>query len=208
MAYFSDQVTELVGGSIDTAACHQWAVDGAREIIMQLPASLREKCSEKAPLDNTTTTLDLNTASIGSVLYCTRNNGTYDIPCRLVSSDYAHLTEDSTSANHYATADDPAYFIRDNVVEIKPTPTSDQRGFVYHIVYPTSIDVDAVDSIANFPIECEQLLVLYIASKQAAQYMTTEADNEDSELYALYSDMYAKYSAEYAKGIAILKGTP
>ena len=36
--------------------------------------------------------------------------------------------------------------------------------------------------------------------------MAQEAANEDSELYALYSDMYTKLNAEYMKGLAILKG--
>ena len=170
MATFSAQITDLVGGTIDQDACDQWAVDGAREIILQLPVSMQEKCSDKSTLSDSPTTLDLDTATIGKVLYCTRNNGSYDIPCRLVESLYAHLTDDSTSTNYYAVADDPAYFIRDNLVEIKPTPTGSQNGFVYHVLYPSSINVDGVSAIASFPIECEHLLVLYIAKRILGKY--------------------------------------
>ena len=182
MANFDAQVTELVGGTVDQAACDQWAVDGAREIIMQLPVSLQERCSDKTTLSNSPTTLDLDDSDNGKVLYCTRNNGSYDIPCRLVDPVYAHLTEDSTATNYYAVADDPAYFIRDNKVEIKPTPTASQNGFVYHIIYPTSIDVSAVSSIANFPIECEHLLVLYIAVRQLGQYQNTMTSSWQADI--------------------------
>ena len=217
MPNFDDQVVDLIGGTadggtstdIDQTACDQWAVDGAREIIMQLPASLSERCSDKTQLGDGSpnpTTLDLDDTDNGKVLYCTRNNGTYDIPCRFVSSSSAHLTEDSTNTNFYATVDDPAYFIRDNKVEIRPQPTDTQGGFVYHIVYPTSINVSDVSTIANFPIECEHLLVMYIALKQLEGYMNNEIDNEDPTLYGLLSDKYAKITADYARGMAALKG--
>ena len=208
MATFSAQVTDLIGGTLDQTACDQWAVDGAREIIVQLPASVQEKCSDKSTLNASTTTLDLDTATIGKVLYCTRNNGTYDIPCRFIESLYAHLAEDSTATNHYAVADDPAYFIRDNILEIKPTPTDAQPGKVYHIVYPSSIDANSGSdiTIANFPNEAEHLVILYVAIKQLENYMVDEISNEDSTLYGLLSDKYTKISGEYAAGLAVLKG--
>ena len=180
MANFDAQVVDLIGDTLDQAACDQWAVDGAREIIMQLPASLQERCSEKTTVTSATA-LDLDTASYGRVLYCTRNNGSYDIPCRLVSSVYAHLTEDSTATNYYAVADDPAYFIRDNKVEIKPNPDGNGGNF-YYIVYPTSINVSDVSSIANFPIECEYLLVLYVAIRQLFQYQSTMSSSWNSDI--------------------------
>ena len=169
MPNFDAQIVDLIGGTIDQTACDQWAVEGAREIIMQLPASLEERCSDKTALGDGSpnpTTLDLSDDDNGKVLYCTRNNGSYDIPCRLVEPQYAHLTEDSTSTNYYAVADDPAYFIRDNKVEIRPQPTDSNVGYVYHILYPTSIDVSAHASISNFPTEAEHLVVLYAAIRQ------------------------------------------
>ena len=188
MATFSAQVTDLIGGTLDQTACDQWAVDGAREIIVQLPASVQEKCSDKSTLNASTTTLDLDTATIGKILYCTRNNGSYDIPCRLVSAVDAHLVDDSTATNYYAVADDPAYFIRDNKVEIKPNPTGAQNGFVYHLLYPSSIDISADSSIASFPIEAEHLLVLHIAMKQILQYQSTMATSWNSNITTALSN--------------------
>ena len=42
MANFDVQITDLVGGTIDSAACNQWAADACREIIHQLPAKLKD----------------------------------------------------------------------------------------------------------------------------------------------------------------------
>ena len=184
---FDAQVTDLVGGTIDQTACDQWAVDGVREIIMQLPGTLQERCSDKATLSNSPTTLDLDTSSYGKVLYCTRYNGSYHKPCRLVESVNANLVDDSTASNYYATADDPAYFIRDNIVEIKPTPTAAQNGFVYHIKYPTSIDISSVSAIASLPIEVEHVLVLYISTRQLLQYMSSMSADYDDDIEDAFS---------------------
>ena len=180
MANFDAQVVELIGGTLDQVACDQWAVEGAREIIMQLPVSMQEKCSEKTTVTSGTA-LDLDTASYGKILYCTRHNGSYEIPCRLVSSQYAGLTTDSTASNYYAVADDPAYFIRDNEVVIKPDPGSDGGSF-YYVVYPTSIDISAVSTIANFPIECEHLLIKYIAMHQLLANQSAMSSSWDADI--------------------------
>ena len=206
MATFSAQIISLVGETPDQTELDTWCLEAVKEIAIQLPASMQEQCSDKSTLNNSTTTLDLNTATVGRVLYCTRNNGTYDKSCRIVSSSEAHLTEDSTASNFYATADDPAYFIRDNILEIKPTPTNAQNGFVYHIVYPASVDASSDSVVANFPNEAENLIVLYAAMKQLQNYMSDEVTNEDPTLYGLFADKYTKIAGEYTTGIAVLKG--
>jgi hypothetical protein len=180
MATYSAQITDLIGGTIDQTACDQWAVDGAKEIIIQLPASMQEQASDKTSVTDGTA-LDFDTATVGKVLYCTRNNGSYDKPCRLISSVYAGLADDSTASNYYAVADDPAYFLRDNKAEIKPTPGSDGAAF-YHVVYPSSIDVSADSTIANFPNEADYLVVLYAAVRQLLQYQSTMSTSFNSDI--------------------------
>ena len=184
---FDAQVTDLVGGTIDQTACDQWAVDGAREIIAQLPSSLQERCSDFAVLDDSPTTLDLDTAAnakVGKVLYCTRYSGTRYLPCRVVAAQYATLTDDSTASNYYATNDDPAYFISDNTVVIKPDTDATYIGRVYHVVYPTSLDISAITTgqMTIFPIECEHLMVLYVAMKQLQQYMAIMSTSWNSAI--------------------------
>ena len=206
MATLSAQIISLVGETPTQSELDTWCLEAVKEIAMQLPASMHEKCSDKSTLNTSTTTLDLNTATVGKVLYCTRNNGTYDKSCRVVSASEAHLTEDSTATNFYATADDPAYFIRDNILEIRPLPTNAQPGKVYHIVYPASVDASSDSVIANFPNEAEHLVVLYAAMKQLQNYMSDEVTNEDPTLYGLFADKYAKIAGEYLAGVTVLKG--
>ena len=210
MATFRAQIISLVGETPVQSELDTWCLEAVKEIAMQLPASMLEKCSDKSTLNSgtpgTSDQLDLSTATVGKVLYCTRNNATYDIPCRLVSSADAHLTEDSTNTNLYATTDDPAYYIRDNILEIRPLPTNAQPGKVYHIVYPASVDADVDSAVANFPNEAEHLVVLYAAMKQLENYMSDEVTNEDPTLYGLFADKYAKIAGEYIAGVTILKG--
>jgi hypothetical protein len=210
MANFDAQITELVGGTIDQTACDQWAADACKEILNILPTKFREKASTVSELDNSPTTMDLD--GVGDILFVTRENADdgYQVPCRLIPSQYGGLATDSTDLNYFGTVTDPVYWIASNTSDavtlfVKPDPTANQKCYVHHITYP-SVNVSDVDAIPNFPDEAEYLVVLYCSSKQAAQFMTTEADNEDSELYQLYSDMYAKFNAEYQNGLSFLKG--
>ena len=180
MATLSAQITDLVGGTIDQDACNQWAVDGVKEIILQLPAAMQEQASDKTTVTSDSA-LSFNTATVGKVLYCTRHNGSYDKPCRLVSGVHAGLLDDSTASNYYATVDDPAYFLRDNEAKIKPNPDGNGGSF-YHIVYPSSIDVDVDDAIANFPNCADHLVVLYTSARQLLQYQSTMSTSFNSDI--------------------------
>ena len=211
MANFDVQITDLVGGTIDSAACNQWAADACREIIHQLPAKLKAKCSAATTLNNSTTVMDMD--GVGEILHVTRDSadsGGFQVEAREISAKHGGLATDSSDLIYYGTASDPVYWIDGNTSDastlyVKPTPTANQTAVVHHISYP-SVSVADVDTIVNFPDEAEPLVVLYVASKMALQFSTTEADNEDTELYAMYSDMYAKLKAEYMQGLQALKG--
>ena len=203
------QITDLVGGTIDTTACNQWANDACKEIINGLPF-LRDKCSTVTSLTDGN---GLDIDGFGQILHVTRlsaNSGGFHLPCRAIPSSQSGKATDSTDLNYFGTATDPVFWVHSNASDavrlfIKPDPDGTQVGTIYHVSYP-SINVASDSAIANFPDEAEYLVILYVAAKQAAQYMTTEADNEDSELYQLYSNMYATFNAEYQNGLAILKG--
>ena len=156
---FDTQITDLVGGTIDQVACDQWASDACKEIINQLPAKLKAKCSTISIINATNgTTLDLD--GIGDILNVTRlsaNSGGYYKPCREIPSQYGDLANDSTDLNYYATASDPVYYITSNTSDavtlfVKPTATDTLPANAYHITYPT-VDVSAVSVVANFPDE-------------------------------------------------------
>ena len=177
---FDTQITDLVGGTIDQVACDQWAADACKEIINQLPAKLKTKCSAATTLNNSTTVMDMD--AVGEVLFVTRDSadsGGYQITCREIPAQYGGHATDSTDLNYYGTATDPVYWIDGNTSDaatlyVKPTPTANQTSIVHHISYP-SVDVDAVSVIANFPDEAEYLVVLYVSTKQLLQYMSSSS---------------------------------
>ena len=183
---FDAQITDLVGGTIDDTACDQWAADACKEIIHALPAKLKAKCSTVSTLNNSATTLDID--SKGEILHVTRlsaNSGGYQLPCREIPAMYGGLAEDSTDLNYYATATDPVYWVDSSsdvsTLKVKPTPEATQTAIVHHITYPT-VDVSAVSTIANFPDEAEALVVLYVAIKQLHQYMNSKKSDLPSDL--------------------------
>ena len=178
---FDTQITDLVGGTIDQVACDQWAADACKEIINQLPAKLKAKCSTVSTLNNSATTLDMD--GIGDILHVTRlsaNSGGYQVVAREILAQYGGLAEDSTDLNYYATATDPVYWIDSSsdgsTLKVKPTPEATQTAVVHHITYPT-VDVSAVSVVANFPDEAEYLVVLYVAIKQLHQYMNSKSSD-------------------------------
>ena len=98
---FDTQITDLVGGTIDQVACDQWAADACKEIIHQLPAKLKAKCSTVSTLNNSATTLDMD--GIGDILHVTRlsaDSGGYQVVVREIPAQYGGLATDSTDLNY------------------------------------------------------------------------------------------------------------
>jgi hypothetical protein len=188
---FDTQITDLVGGTIDQTACDQWAADACKELIHVFPSKLKEKCSTVSTLNNSATTLDID--SIGEILHVTRlsaNSGGYQLPCREIPAMYGGLADDSTDLNYYATATDPVYWVDSSsdvsTLKVKPTPEATQTAVVYHITYPT-VDVSAVSTIANFPDEAEHLVVLYVAIRQLLQYQSTMSSSFNTDITTAFT---------------------
>ena len=181
---FSAKITDLVGGTIDDNACDDWMTEGAKEIINQLPANLKEKCIIYTEVTGASGT-DLD--SKGEVSYVTRlsASGGYYVPCRQIPSRYGGLASDSSDLNYYGTASDPVYWVSGSgsasLLHIYPDPDSTQRGRIYHIAYPT-IDNGTDNSIDNFPDEAEHLVVLYAATRQLLQYQAIMSSSWNSEI--------------------------
>tara|TARA_R100000152_G_C6761061_1_gene185149 strand:- start:357 stop:1088 length:732 start_codon:yes stop_codon:yes gene_type:complete len=201
------------GDDFDESAA-QWMTDAAREVINVLPPKLKMKCATTTTLNDSTTTMDLDSA--GDILFVTRlsaNSGGYQIPCREVSSLYGGLTTDSTSL-YYASVTDPVYWIDANTsgsdgksatLYVKPTPEATQVANVHHIKYPTftagdteTYDICQKTIIANFPDEAEHLVVLR-AAIAAAEYML--AIEEDPEIFI---PMIQNLRKEYNDGLSML----
>ncbi len=192
----------------------QWMTDAAREVINILPLELKLKCGTTTTLNNSTTTMDMD--SSGDILFVTRlsaDSGGYQIPCRQVSSEYGGLTTDSSSM-HYASVTDPVYWIDANTsgsdgksatLYVKPTPESTQVAYVHHINYPTftagdteTYDILQKTIIANFPDEAENLVVLRAAITASEYLLAIEEDVE------LYGSVLATLKAQYQEGVMAL----
>ena len=170
----------------------EWMNVAIKEIINILPPKLKQKCSKVTNLyiGNTDTTMDLD--SLGEILYVTRENANsgYYIGCREISPLLADSANDSSSL-HYATATDPVYWTESNssgnpTLFVKPTPTAAQPAKVMHISYPvfdadgsgTNVNIKTATSIANFPDEAENLVVLKAAIIAAEYQLAIEEDVE------------------------------
>ena len=201
------------GDDFDESAA-QWMTDAAREVINILPPKLKMKCATTTTLNDSTTTMDID--SSGDVLFVTRlsaNSGGYQTPCREVPPLYGGLTTDSSSL-YYASVTDPVYWIDANTsgsdgksatLYVKPTPEATQVANVHHVKYPTftagdteTYDICQKTIIANFPDEAEHLVVLR-AAITAAEYLL--AIEEDVELYL---PIISTLKAQYQEGVLAL----
>ena len=191
----------------------QWLTDGAREIINIFPGFLKEKCMTETTLTSSSQTMDMD--GVGEILFVTRmsaNSGGFRVPCRKIPSIYGGLTESSSGDMMYeASATDPVYWIWSSndasILNVRPSPTNDQTAIVYHVGYPTftaggggALDVETGTSIANFPDEAENLVVLYAAIKATEYMMLAEEDME------VYAPQLQTLKQDYKQGIEMLLG--
>ena len=150
-----DASTTGTSGEVLSAHATQWLTDGAKEIINQLPAILKEKCMTATGV-GTDSVVDLD--GLGEILYVTRKNADsgYYTECRKIPSNHGGLATDSSNIIHYATATDPVYWIDGDTsgaatLYVKPTPTSNQTAILHHIGYST-VDASDVSVIPNLSL--------------------------------------------------------
>ena len=193
-----DSSTTINSGETFKVHADQWLTDGAKEVINSLPPNLLKLCSNKISFGSSSNAAgsEAETLNTGKVINVFANS----VLCREIDSSLKYKAEDRDDVN-YATSTDPAYYIEGNFINVLPSG----RTCIYEEVqYPSIVVTDT--AIARFPDEAEYLVVLYAAIRAVQERMANESANEDSELYALYSDKHARLSAEYQKGLAILKG--
>jgi hypothetical protein len=198
---FGAKVTDLVGTTaLDTDALDDWLSEAVIEIMNIAPDRFLYKCSSITELaDGNGMDLD----GKGKIIDVTRNDADTSgkkQPCRQVNSKFIGRVGDSEDLLFYATVTDPVFIVQQSILYVFPTPTSNQKAYIQHLSYPTVAYGD--NSITNFPDEAEYVIVLYAAMKQAAQNMQAELDNEDSELYGMWSQRYQMLTQDYQRGLA------
>ena len=186
---FKNQVDALTGfAGTEDDALTDWLTAGAKEIINILPYNLKEKCTTETTLNNSSPTMDMD--GVGEILYVNRlsaDSGGSRIPCRRIPSMYGELVNDSNSI-YKASVTDPVYWILSSgdasILNVIPTPTSNQTAIVYHVGYPTVAHGDGGSGIANFPDEAEYLVVLYASVKALQRLMNNLMTNSDIDTTA------------------------
>ena len=199
MATFEAQVESLASISIDSsgttptqAELTQFLTDGAKEVLNALPRTRQRLFTTSNALNASSPTLTLGGSEVFGVV---RNDDTINQPCREIVPQLEGKVRDSSDMS-FATATDPVFFIRDNVLNIIPTPTNAQSGIVQTLNYPAVAFGDSV--IAKFPDDGEYLVVLYATIKSLEALYSGEEDIE------LYIPIINQFKEDYKSGLAQL----
>ena len=137
----------------------------------------------------------LNIDEVYEIFYVQRNG----IPASQVSVNQVHKYTDTDSI-HYASVNDPIFYIQEDNLYVKPV-SSESAGAVYYIYLPqyavTSYD-SATSSIDKFPAEYYDHVLIYSSIKilEALMHNYIE-DDEDSELAQLMAGRVDRLKAQY-----------
>ena len=165
MATFEAQVVGLTGLTIDDSSAptraelNQFLSDGAKEVLNSLPRNRQRLFTTSNALNGDSPTSTLGGSEVFGVV---RNDDTINQPCREIAPQLEGRVKDSSDMA-FATVTDPVFFIRDNVLNIIPTPTNAQSGIVQTLAYPTVSYTHEL--IAKFPDDGEYLVPLYASIK-------------------------------------------
>ena len=228
MATFQEQVEGLTGLSIGTSPTTdeltQFLIDGAKEIINQMPKHLLPLCSAEQSF----TSGSPNTLNTGKILNVFRNDGDIKQPCRQIDSSYKGRVLDSDDMD-YASVTDPVYYIENNTIDVIPVSGS----VTYSEVQYPSVAHNA-NAISSFPDEAEYLVPLYASVKSLqnaiettralanTQFDSAVSSNtaEDVEIATSHLNagnaylseivsmekQQAKLQSDYDKGLSLLRG--
>ena len=200
LATFEAQINDLVGTFEDQNAMDTFLTDGVKQVMSILPPEKLAECSTTTTLNNSPSTLDLDTATIGPVLNVVRKDANgYNQACRLIPSMLSSRVTYPNDLMH-ATASDPVYFINNAVLNVYPDPTASQTADVVYIPFPSFIDASDSGStkIDNFPNDVEYAVVLYASIKCAQALLASEEDDD------LYVPMITSLKQDYVQAINLL----
>jgi len=195
MATFEAQVESITSIAIDGSSVPtqtqltQYLTDGAKEILNYLPRSKQSLFTTSNDLNSSSSSLTVLGSEIFSV---TRDDGTINQPCRVVSPALQGRIRDADDMMA-ATTTDPAYYVTNNILVVVPSPTNAQNAHVQTLNYPAVAFGDT--AIAKFPDDAEYLVVIYACIKAIESAFTSEEDVE------LYTPILAQLRSDYEKGL-------
>ena len=201
MANFDAQIQDLVGTAMtDQAAMDTFMSDGLAQLYRLLPPSKLAECSTSTTLNNSPSTLDLDTVTIGPVINVVRKTSQgYSQICRQIHASMSSRITDPNDLMH-VTETDPVYFINNAVLNVYPDPTATQTADVYYLPL-TSINASGGSTIDNLSNDMTYVVVLYAAVRAAEALL---AEEEDAELYV---PMINSLKQDYAQALQTIGST-
>lgn len=196
MATFNAQINDYIGSFSDTDAMEQFLRDGLKQLYNILPPEKLLECVTHTELNNSPSTLALNTIIIGPVLSVTRKDSKgFNQICRQVSPVMASRVTDTSDLMH-AKETDPVYFVKNSVLNVYPDPTASQTAEVLYL--PLTQIANGDSAVANLSNDMEYIVVLYAAIKCAESLLATEEDTE------LYVPMITSLKQDYVQALQMM----
>lgn len=201
MATFNDRIIDIVGStSIASGSSVETFNAAVSELMDMMPPAYLLRYSEGQEVLN-----DSNTSGVAEgvkIHQVTRNDGTVDRDCKVVTMSQFSAAKDSSSI-HFATVNSPVYCIvtssGTSTLQIAPIATNAQTATMYFTTYPIT-DYLNTDAITGIPQELEQAIVLRAGIKflQTAISNTVQ-DDEDIEMQQMLGAQVASLT-EQLKG--------
>ena len=158
MADFKTRIDDLTGfASTDDTAMNDWLSAGARSVMNVLPLNKLERVASN---ENFTNNIDVEGKKILAVVRKDNNHASkIYTPCRKLPPSMMGRVND-TNYMEAASETDPAYIIQNDVLNTYPGSNASNDSRVVFV--NSAITVAHGDStIANFPDEAEEAVVLY-----------------------------------------------
>tara|TARA_R100001443_G_scaffold25025_2_gene37703 strand:- start:760 stop:1386 length:627 start_codon:yes stop_codon:yes gene_type:complete len=207
MADFENRIDALTGFGTGTGADQaditDWLVAGARAVIDVLsPTKLQRIASTTTFQDSQ----DVEGKKIISVMRKDENNSSKLMPCRQVSPALKGRVTDP-SYMEAASTSDPVYYIESDVLNVVPTHSDSNSSSLVNIDLSFSGLTYDDTSIANFPDEAENAVVLFAARNALEKKIKDANAAEDLELAAALIAQYQVIDSQYKEQIQILQGS-
>ena len=172
---FKNQVDALTGfGNTEDDALSDWLTAGARTIFNVLPENKLERVASNT---NFTDSLDVEGKKILSVLRKDASNSNRYMSCRKLLPSQMGTVHDS-SYMEYATTNDPAYIVHNDVLNTFPQSVASNDSRAVYINAGITV-AHGDSSITNFPDEAEHAVVLHASRNALQRLMNNIQSNSD-----------------------------
>ena len=210
MANFQTRIEDIIGATAsvgsDDASANQQAIqdalqDTASDIINKVNPDILVQFATKS--SNVTSNPIASNIENSKIVLVERRESD-DTTDLYVSCVYADASLQGKIQNphsiFFATDESPRWTFNDNDVYVYPEPASANPSRYYSMENPTILY--SADTVAKFPDELEQALVLGASARLKQRQITFFNEDEDSEVVAMHRAQYQELLSEYANALA------